>query len=230
MTITTCVFDAYGTLFDVAAAAREAAAEPDFTYFSDHWPEIANTWRLKQLQYTWLRAVSDHHIDFWQVTQDGLDFALEASGLGNDSSLRERLLALYWELSAYDEVPKMLAELKKMDLNTAILSNGSPEMLAGAVSSAGLSSLLDDSLSVEDVGIFKPHKSVYDLVGKRFDCTVSEVLFVSSNGWDAAAASAYGFHSLWVNRAGDPMDRLAAKPHFVQSDLTQIPRLIGSIK
>ena len=113
MPVKTCVFDAYGTLFDVAAAAREAAAEPGRESFADHWPRVANDWRLKQLQYTWLRAITGAHTDFWQVTKDGLDWALEASGLG-DPELRERLLQLYWELSAYPEVPGMLKTLKQL--------------------------------------------------------------------------------------------------------------------
>lgn len=223
MPITTCVFDAYGTLFDVAAAARECAAEPGREAFGAKWQQVATDWRLKQLQYTWLRAVADAHTDFWEVTQNGLDYALEAAGLGDDPDLRERLLALYWELSAYPEVPAMLAALKAAGMNTAILSNGSPDMLNGAVQSAGVGEVLDDVLSVQDVGIFKPHKSVYDLVGKRFDCLPSEVLFVSSNCWDACAAAGYGFFTTWVNRAEEPMDRLPWQPQVVLSDLTTIP-------
>ena len=230
MTITTCIFDAYGTLFDVAAAARIVAAEPGREDFAKHWPQIANDWRLKQLQYTWLRAVSGHHLDFWIVTQNGLDYALEASNMNTDPELRERLLALYWELAPFDEVPAMLATLQDRGLNTAILSNGSPDMLNGAVQSAGIGALLDDTLSVESVGVFKPHASVYDLVLKRFNCTPDQVLFVSSNGWDAAAATAFGFTTAWVNRANDPMDRLQADPNYVLSDLTGIPDLAASIK
>lgn len=226
MTITTCVFDAYGTLFDVAAAARQAAKEPGREAFSDHWPKVAENWRLKQLQYTWLRAITGAHTDFWEVTQNGLDWALEASGL-DDPELRERLLALYWELQAYPEVPEMLATLKMAGLSTAILSNGSPDMLNGAVKSACLEDVLDDVLSVEDVGIFKPASQVYDLVGNRFGCKPNEVLFVSSNGWDAAGASGYGFTTAWVNRAGDPVDRLPWTPRHVLSDLTQIPKFAG---
>lgn len=228
MAITTCIFDAYGTLFDVAAAAREAAKEPGRESFANLWPKVASDWRLKQLQYTWLRAVADAHDDFWEVTQNGLDWALENSNL-NDPSLRERLLQLYWELSAYPEVPAMLSALKQAGLNTAILSNGSPEMLAGAVNSAGLQELLDDSLSVETVGVFKPHKSVYELVNKRFHCKNDEVLFVSSNGWDAAGAAGFGFQTVWVNRAGEPMDRLPWKPQSILSDLTTIPELAKSL-
>ncbi len=223
MPITTCVFDAYGTLFDVAAAARQAAAEPDFPQLQGTLATLAANWRQKQIQYTWLRAVTGAHTDFWEVTQNGLDWSLEAAGLAGDGALRERLLALYWELQAYPEVPAMLTALKEAGFNTAILSNGSPGMLEGCVQSAGVGAVLDDLLSVESVGVFKPHSSVYDLVGKRFDCASSEVLFVSSNGWDAAAASGYGFETVWVNRAGEPMDRLPWTPQHVLNDLTTIP-------
>ncbi len=228
MPITTCIFDAYGTLFDVAAAARQAATEPGREAFAKVWQKLATDWRLKQLQYTWLRAVADAHTDFWRVTQDGLDWALGANNL-TDPDLRERLLSLYWELSAYNEVPAMLGALKKAGLNTAILSNGSPEMLEGAVKSAGLTEVLDDVLSVESVGVFKPHHSVYALVNKRFSCTSDQVLFVSSNGWDAACAAGYGFQTVWVNRADEPVDRLPWTPANTLPDLNTIPDLAASL-
>lgn len=227
MPITTCIFDAYGTLFDVAAAAREAASEPGRDALAERWPQLAEAWRLKQLQYTWLRAITGAHTDFWQVTQEGLDWALERTSLDGDADLRERLLQLYWELSAYPEVPAMLHALKAKGMNTAILSNGSPDMLNGAVASAGIADVLDDVLSVESVAIFKPAPAVYDLVGQRFNCARDEVLFVSSNGWDAAGAAGYGFATAWVNRAGEPMDRLPWAPQHVLSDLTTIPDLTG---
>ncbi|MEE9429353.1 MAG: haloacid dehalogenase type II [Paracoccaceae bacterium] len=226
MTISTCIFDAYGTLFDVAAAARQAAQEPGRENLRDTWEALARDWRLKQLQYTWLRAVANEHTDFWDVTQDGLDWALEANNL-SDPELRERLLALYWELSAYPEVPTMLAALKSDGLNTAILSNGSPKMLDGAVQSAGIGDVLDDVLSVQDVGVFKPHRSVYQMVPDRFKCKPDEVLFVSSNGWDAAAAAGFGFCTVWVNRSSEPMERLPWKPKHILSDLVDIPKLAG---
>ncbi|WP_296426668.1 haloacid dehalogenase type II [Yoonia sp.] len=225
MPITTCVFDAYGTLFDVNAAAAQAATEPTHHALAPVWPAIARDWRLKQLQYTWLRAVAGRHCDFWQVTQDGLDWAMEANEL-TDAATRVRLLELYWELAAYAEVPAMLTALKARGMATAILSNGSPDMLQGAVKSAGIGALLDAVLSVEDVGVFKPHARVYDLVGGHFGCATDQVLFVSSNGWDAAGAAGYGFRTAWVNRASEPMDRLYAKPHHVLTDLTTIPELI----
>ena len=222
MTITTCIFDAYGTLFDVSAAAREAAKEN--ATLADIWPKLSADWRAKQLQYTWLRAVAGVHTDFWQVTQDGLDWAMEASAI-SDASLRQRLLDLYWELGAYPEVTVMLQDLTGAGKATGILSNGSPDMLDAAVKSAGLGDLLDATLSVESVGVFKPAAQVYDLVGQHFRCTPAEVLFVSSNGWDAAHAAAYGFETVWVNRAGEPVDRLPGRPAHVLSDLTKVPEL-----
>ena len=230
-TVKVCVFDAYGTLFDVAAAARACAAEPGNEAwrqaFAEKWPEVAETWRHKQLQYTWLRALTGDHVDFWTVTGESLDFTLESVGLA-EPTLRERLLQLYFELEAYPEVPAMLQALKDQGRQLAILSNGEPKMLAAAARSAGVDSLLDDILSVESVGIFKPHPSVYALVEQRFDCAREEGVFVSSNGWDACSAAAYGFHTAWVNRRGEPVDRLAARPHEILTDLADLPARVAA--
>lgn len=228
MPIKACVFDAYGTLFDVAAAARILAEQPGQSQLAEVWPKLAADWRAKQLQYTWIRAITGAHVTFWDVTQDGLDWAMDASGL-DDPELRETLLALYWELPAYREVPEMLATLKARGYQTAILSNGSPDMLDGAVDFAGVRTWLDAVLSVEDVGIFKPAKAVYDMVGARFGTALEEVLFVSSNGWDVASATAYGFRTAWVNRAGEPTDRLPDAPGHVLEDLSGIPALAGTL-
>jgi len=224
MTITTCVFDAYGTLFDVNAAARSVASEPGQEAFASVWQDVSAHWRAKQLQYTWIRALTGQHTDFWQVTQDGLDWALERTGQ-SEPGLRERLLGLYFNLAAFPEVPAMLAALKAAGMNTAILSNGSPDMLKGAVDSAGVGDVLDDVLSVETVGIFKPDASVYKLVTDRFGCDKDEVLFVSSNGWDATSARAFGFRVLWVNRAGEPLDRLPDAPDRTAADLISVPAI-----
>lgn len=228
MTITTCIFDAYGTLFDVSSAAKQVALESRDKNLKQNWVQLAETWRLKQLQYTWLRAITGAHADFWQVTQDGLDWAMEAHGM-DDPVLRDRLLQLYRELAAYPEVPAMLKALKSMRYTCAILSNGSPDMLGTAVGSAGIAEALDDVLSVENVGVFKPAHAVYDMVGARFNCTPDQVLFVSSNGWDAAGASGFGFNTVWVNRAGDPVDRLPWRPQHILRDLTDMPKLAQSL-
>ena len=228
MPIDTCIFDAYGTLFDVTAAAREAAEDDAFAAIAETWEAIARAWRDKQLQYSWLRAITGEHADFWQVTGEALDWALEAHGAA-DPALRERLMQLYWELSAYPEVPAMLGALRDQDRAAGILSNGSPEMLQAAVQSAGIGRLLDHVLSVESVGVFKPSSRVYDMVGRAFGCEAGSVLFVSANGWDVSGAAGYGFTTVWVNRAGAPVDRLPHRPHHVLPDLSGLPDLVKSL-
>lgn len=229
MAVKVCVFDAYGTLFDVSAAARLAAAEAGRERLAAVWPKLSEVWRAKQLQYTWLRAITGDHVDFWTVTCDALDYALEAVGLDGDAALRDRLRALYHELAAYPEVPAMLAALKGAGLKTAILSNGAPAMLAAAAQSAGVADRLDAVLSVEAVGVFKPDARVYAMVGAHFGVAPDEVLFVSSNGWDAAAATGFGFTTLWVNRAGDPVDRLPWRPVHTARDLSAVPAVAASL-
>jgi len=214
------VFDAYGTLFDVAAAAREAAAADPDGPLTAHWPRLAEIWRDRQLQYTWLRAVTGDHADFWTVTCDGLDFALEALGLDGDVALRDRLRGLYRRLSAYPEVAQTLRALREAGMRTAILSNGSPGMLADAVTSAGLDDLLDAVISVEAVGVFKPDARVYALSERTLGVAPAQTVFVSSNGWDAACATGFGFRTLWVNRAGAPVERMPWRPDRVAPDLT----------
>ena len=161
MSIKVCVFDAYGTLFDVGSAARTLAFEPDNEKLKKVWVKLADDWRNKQLQYSWLRAIMSKHTDFWSVTQDGLDWALEANGLSGNLDLRKKLLDLYFRLASYPEVYEMLSNLRALNLSTAILSNGSPNMLKGAVDSACISNLLNEVISVEEVGIFKPDVRVY---------------------------------------------------------------------
>ena len=173
-------------------------------------------------------TITGEYTPFWEVTKDGLDWAMEAAGL-DDPVLRETLLALYWELPAYKEAPRALATLKAKGMTTAILSNGSREMLEGARDFSGIGEWLDDTLSVEDVGIFKPARAVYDMVGARFGTSPDQVLFVSANGWDAAGAAGYGFHTVWVNRAGDPVDRMPARPGHIVPDLASLPDLVETL-
>lgn len=202
------VFDAYGTLFDVAGAARLAAVPG--------WAQLADDWRAKQLEYSWLRAAAGDYVDFWQVTQDSLDWAMERRGL-DDPGLRAQLLELYQRLPAYPEVPEVLDTLRGRGAQVAILSNGAPGMLAAAVRSAGIA--LDAVISAEEARTFKPARAVYDLVGARLGVAAGDVTFVSSNGWDICAAAGYGFRTVWVNRAGLPRDRLWGAPERDASDL-----------
>jgi 2-haloacid dehalogenase len=214
------VFDAYGTLFDVASAserAREALGE--------RWQPLADLWRQKQLQYTWLRSLMGRHADFWRVTGDALDFAMESLGI-RDGGLRERLMALYERLDAYPEARPALEALRGAGLRTAILSNGSPRMLAEAGAAAGITSLLDAVLSVESVGIYKPSPAVYRLALDELRLWPNEVLFVSANGWDACGAKAFGLRVAWCNRSGQPPERLPEQPDFVVRSLAELPALV----
>ena len=219
--IRACVFDAYGTLFDVASAARRCAD----ALGAEAAPRLAALWRDKQLQYTWLRAVQGRHADFWQVTGDALDFALDALGLA-DPGLRERLMQLYLTLDAYPEAPAVLRQLRAAGFATAILSNGSPAMLAAAVEHAGLADLFDHVLSVEEVGVYKPHPKVYQLACDRLGLAAGAIAFVSSNGWDAWAASAFGMRAVWCNRQRHARERLPGAPDREIRSLAELPDLL----
>lgn len=218
------IFDAYGTLFDVAGAARLAAAEPGGEALQDHWPHLAEVWRRKQLEYSWLRTLMGAHADFAEVTAEALDWALDAHGL-RDPALRSRLLALYDRLPAYPEVPEMLATLKARGLRLGILSNGTPGMLASALKAAGIKDHIEVTLSVEAAGRYKPAAEAYALIGDAMAVTKDKVLFVSANGWDVAGASRFGFATVWVNRAGQPMERLPHGPRHIIPDLSRLPAI-----
>ena len=217
-------FDAYGTLFDVAGAAREAAAEAPGAAPAAIWPRLADDWRKKQLDYAWLRTIMGAHADFAQVTAEALDWAMAAHGLA-DPGLRARLLALYDRLPAYPEAAAALDRLSALDRPAAILSNGSPAMLDAALAASGLAERFAAVLSVEAIGLYKPSARVYAMVPQHFGCTPHEVLFVSSNGWDIAGAARAGFVTAWVNRAGLPPDRLPHGPAHILTDLSRIPDL-----
>ena len=220
--VSACVFDAYGTLFDFASAARSCA-----DVLGDAAPRVSALWRDKQLQYTWLRAVQGRHADFWQVTGNALDFTLETLGLAQ-AGLRERLMALYLALEPFSEVPGVLATLRRAGLKTAILSNGTPAMLGAAVGRAGLGPMFDDVLSVEDVGVFKPDPRVYQLAVDRLGCPAAAIAFQSSNAWDAYAASAFGMRVVWCNRYGQRREHLPGSPDREIRSLTELPALVGA--
>jgi len=219
--IRACVFDAYGTLFDVAAAARTCSAE-----LGEKSSALSSLWREKQLQYTWLRALQGRHADFWQVTGEALDFALETLQISG-SGLRERLLSLYLTLDAFPEVRDTLARLKQAGMRTAILSNGSPHMLQAAVEGARIAHLVDAVLSVEEVGIYKPHPRVYQLAVERLGLEAGAIAFQSSNAWDAWAASAFGMRVVWCNRYDQRPEKLPGRPDREIRSLAELPALLG---
>lgn len=215
-----CLFDAYGTLFDVSSVARGAQDE-----LGDGWQALSDLWRSKQLQYTWLRGLGGHHADFWQVTGDALDFAMATLKI-NNLSLRERLMGLYLGLSAYPEVPQVLRRLLDGGIRTAILSNGTPAMLASAVANAGLTEQFDAVLSVEQVGVYKPHPKVYQLAVEHLGIEADQICFLSSNSWDAYSAKAFGYRVLWCNRFAQVPERIPAVPDAEISDLSGLPEVV----
>ena len=215
------MFDAYGTLFDVNSAAAQAKDA-----LGERWQALADNWRAKQLQYTWLRALMGRHADFWQVTGDALDFAMTSLNI-NDSTLRDRLMGLYLRLDAYPEVKATLSRLKSGGMKLAILSNGSPKMLGSAVENSRISDLLDAVLSVEQAGIFKPHPSVYQLAVDRFALAPEQICFLSSNAWDAYAAKAFGFHVVWCNRFRQAPERIPERPDGEIDTLAELPEILG---
>ncbi len=220
--IDACVFDAYGTLFDVNSAAtrcRDALGEQA--------DALSATWRRKQLEYSWLRSLMGVHADFWQVTTEALDYALSRHAI--PPGARQRPLDIYRELSAYPESQGIVRTLRAGGFRTAILSNGSPDMLGSAVRAADMADCFDRVLSIEAVGIFKPDPRVYRLAVDRLDVPAARICFVSSNGWDIAGAAHFGFRTVWINRAGEPRERLPSGPEIELTDLRSLPQLVGRI-
>ena len=218
--IEACVFDAYGTLFDVHSAVGRHRSR-----IGEAADSVSATWRAKQLQYTWLRSLMGRWTPFAEVTEDSLDFALDEAGI-EDDALRRDLLAAYRSLECYPEVTGVLDALREGGMRTAILSNGSREMLDAAVASAGLGSRLDEVLSVDDVRVYKPHPDVYRLTCDRLGVRPEAVCFMSSNAWDAAGAATFGFRVVWVNRFGQAPERLPDTPEAEVETLDPLPGLV----
>ena len=212
-TFAVTVFDAYGTLFDVNAAIsrHRAAAGPD----ADRFSEI---WRTKQLEYTWTHTLAGRYVDFWTLTEQALDYTFKRVP-SVDRRLRDRLLDAYRALDAFPDARQMLANLRRRGERTAILSNGSPAMLATAVEAAGMNGQFDAVLSVDAVKMYKPRPEVYALVTAGFKVKPPDVIFVSSNRWDVMGANAFGFHTVWVNRGRASDEYMDQPPAAVVPDL-----------
>ncbi|MBW2428282.1 MAG: haloacid dehalogenase type II [Deltaproteobacteria bacterium] len=220
--IKACVFDAYGTLFDVHSAVGKY-----YERLGDVADQVSSIWRTKQLEYTWLRSLMKQHADFWQVTQDGLDYALDVFNI-TDNQLRNDLIDAYLQLKCYPEVPDTLARLKDSGRQIAILSNGSPAMLEAVVKSSGLEDLVQTILSVEMVGVFKPDPKVYQLAVDRLGVAAAEIVFMSANAWDAVGATAFGLSVAWINRFAQRPERLPFQPHTEIKTLAELPGLLES--
>ncbi|TVR98932.1 MAG: haloacid dehalogenase type II [Rhodospirillales bacterium] len=216
-----CVFDAYGTLFDVNAAAERCRDA-----LGDKADALSAVWRTKQLEYTWLRSLRGDYVDFWHVTGHSLDYALAAVGI-KDDALRTRLMELYFVLDAYADVQPTLERIRAAGMRTAILSNGSPSMLIAAVRHAGLERLINDLLSVDAVGIYKPHPSSYQLAVDRLKLPAERICFLSANPWDVSGAALFGFRVVWINRFGRMPERLPGTPKHEIRTLDDLPPLLG---
>lgn len=218
---TACVFDAYGTLFDVLSASTRCRDA-----LGDKAEALGQLWRTRQLEYSWLRSLMGAHADFWQVTGEALDFAMASLDI-RDAALRDRLMDLFLHIEAYADARRALEALKRAKRPAMILSNGSPSMLAAATKSAGIDGLLEAALSVESARIYKPHRTVYELVTLHLKLRPERVCFVSSNGWDAAGAAHFGFRAVWANRAGAPRENLPGTLGAEIRDLDALPDLLG---
>ena len=219
--IRACVFDAYGTLFDVHAPMRKLAPE-----IGEHAEAISKLWRQKQLEYTWLRSLMGVHADFWHVTGEALDYALEQYGV-SEPGLKDEIMALYLKLDAYPEAVGAIEAVKARSKLTAILSNGSPSMLDAAVRHAGLDKLFNFVLSVEDVGIYKPSRRVYRHAMQKLQIhDAPSVCFVSANTWDAQAAAQFGFQVVRVDRFGLKDDRIPGRPAALIKDLSELAGMV----
>jgi 2-haloacid dehalogenase len=222
------VFDAYGTLFDVYSIGRKAEQ-----LFPGMGAAISTVWRDKQIEYSRLVSLSDpspqgsrHYQSFWVLTRAALEYSLARLGLAYDQGQVEDLMSGYATLDAYPECEDVLRAVKALGLPTAILSNGSPEMLSSAADSSGLGSHLNHLISVDGVRQFKTSPVCYELAPRTLQIPVESLLFVSSNAWDALGATWYGFQTCWVNRQGLPLEKLGPPPHHVRPDLRGIPEVI----
>ena len=215
------VFDLYGTLYDVHSVAGRCSE-----YFPGRGLEISLIWRQKQLEYTWLRSLMGHYLSFEEATEHALLYTCKHLKLPLNDEARRTLCDAYLKIQPFPEVPAALAELQSMGLPLAILSNGSVNSIRNVVGHSGLTSRFAHLISVESVEVFKPHPNVYHLAEKAFDLHRSQILFVSSNAWDASGARHFGFSVCWINRTGNTFDELGQTPDHVINSLEQLPRLL----
>ena len=188
------VFDAYGTLFDVDHACKEMAIQ-----LGDNWEKLSSIWRQKQLEYSWLHNSMNEYDSFWKITKDSLEYAMNSLSM-NSVKIKNELLDLYFKIGAFEEVEEVLKKIKKNKIKTAILSNGSYDMLNSAVKNSKFDELISEVISVDECKKFKPHRDVYNLVIDKFNINKNNCIFFSSNCWDIHGASNFGFQTVWVNR------------------------------
>lgn len=210
-----CVFDAYGTLFDVHSASEKYKDE-----IGELYNEFSILWRAKQLEYSFLSEIMDDYTDFIDITANSLDYACNTFKITSDK-LKINLMSSYMELSPYLEVIKTLLKFKEKGLKLVILTNGSYKMINNAVESSGLKNILDSVISVEEVKKFKPNKEVYKIITDKFNVNLKEVVFFSSNGWDIIGASKFGFNTIWINRFNKETEISKYTPDYIVSNLKE---------
>ena len=217
--ITVCVFDAYGTLFDVNSAAEKCKKK-----LGNRWESFANAWRTTQLEYTWLRSLMKKHKNFWQITEDSLDHTMETFKIKKE--LRNELLNLYKELGTYSEVKECLDGLKSKKIKIAILSNGTPGLLKKLVESNNIQNYFDNIISVENIKIYKPDPKVYEMPIKEYNCKPENICFLSSNSWDVSGGGVFGYNAIWVNRFNKIFNKLDYTPQYIINNLNQLLKLV----
>ena len=217
--IKACVFDAYGTLFDVNSAASKCKQK-----IGSRWESFANAWRTTQLEYTWLRSLMKKHKNFWEITEDSLDHTMETFKIKKE--MRNELLDLYKKLSPYPEVKECLEGLKAKKIKIAILSNGTPDLLQELVESNNIKNYFDNIFSIETVGIYKPHSKVYEIPTKNYNCKPENICFMSSNTWDVSGGGIFGYNAIWVNRFNKVFDKLSYKPKLTIKNLKELLTII----
>jgi len=217
--IKACVFDAYGTLFDVNSAAAKCKKK-----LGSRWENFANAWRTTQLEYTWLRSLMKKHENFWKITEDSLDHTMETFKI--KKTMRGELLNLYKELNIYPEVKECLDNLKSKKIKISILSNGTPNLLKSLVESNNIQNYFDDIMSIEAVGIYKPDSKVYEMPINKYGCKPENICFLSSNTWDVSGGGVFGYNAIWVNRFNKVFDKLSYEPRFVINNLNQLLEIV----
>ena len=217
--VTACVFDAYGTLFDVNSAAAKCKEK-----LGDKWENFANAWRTTQLEYTWLRSLMKRYQNFWKITEDSLDHTMTTFKI--NKNMKKELLNLYKELNTYPEVEKCLATLKSKNIKIAILSNGTPDLLKRLVESNNIQNYFDNIISVENIKIYKPDPKVYEMPIKKYNCKPENICFLSSNTWDVSGGGVFGYKAIWVNRFNKIFDKLDYNPQYIINNLNQLLELV----
>ena len=216
------IFDAYGTLLDINSPVKNFLKANKNNKLLKKWDTLCNVWREKQISYTWLLNITNSYYDFFTITKNSLNYALNYVDINLDEKTYRQLLNFYLNINPYSEVENVLNELKSFNYYNVILTNGNYFMIEQAIKNAKLESLIDNIISVEEIRLFKPDPRVYKFACEKLDCSSKDILFFSSNSWDIYGALNYGFDSVWINRTSFPIENLPLKPEKIITNLNEI--------